>query len=120
MDGHRRSLRSTAAAGAGQHGSVDECGLLGDCASSLWKRLYSKKFKNVMELAYDFVVQSECPRMANLQVGVAAWPAFGRQNVGDSIGAAQPGYPSGFFQVRDQVFADSATAAGPGDKGRCG
>jgi len=40
-------------------------------SSSLWKRLYSKKFKNAMELAYDFVVQSECPRMANLQVGIA-------------------------------------------------
>jgi hypothetical protein len=34
-------------------------------------RAAAVKFKNVMELAYDFVVQSEHPRMATQQVSIA-------------------------------------------------
>jgi hypothetical protein len=38
---------------------------------------------------------------------------------GNGFSPSQPGYPPGFFQGRDPILTDSATAAGPGDKVGC-
>jgi hypothetical protein len=42
-----------------------------------------------------------------------------RPTVGNGINPSQPGYPPAFLEGRDQVFADSATAAGLTDKIGC-
>jgi hypothetical protein len=50
MDGHRRSSRSTAAAGAGQHGSVDECAFL-----AIMLQVYGSGFTPSSRIIFDGV-----------------------------------------------------------------
>jgi hypothetical protein len=77
------------------------------------------KFKNVMELAYHFVGPKRATTHGDAAGRDRARPAIGRQNVGDSIGAAQPGHQAGFFERLDEISASFTIAAGLGDKIGC-